>query len=32
MEKYPAAEIDYWEFAEKTPIPMQDYLKVVYDL
>lgn len=32
LEKYPAAEIDYWRFAEKTPIPMQDYLKVIYDL
>ncbi len=32
LEKYPAAEADYWHFAEKTPIPLQDYLKVVYDL
>ena len=23
---------DYWIGDEKTPIPMQDYLKVVYDL
>jgi hypothetical protein len=22
----------YWKFAKKTPIPMQDYLKVTYDL
>lgn len=32
LEKYSSAEVDYWQFAEKTPIPMQDYLKVVYDL
>ena len=32
MEQYHAVDIDYWDFAKKTPIPMQDYLKVVYDL
>ncbi|RLC18011.1 MAG: hypothetical protein DRI57_09000 [Deltaproteobacteria bacterium] len=31
-EKYQAADADYWHFAENTPIPMQDYLKVIYDL
>jgi hypothetical protein len=32
IDKYPIADTDYWNFAKKTPIPMQDYLKVVYDL
>jgi hypothetical protein len=32
LKKYPVAGADYWQFAEKTPIPLQDYLKVVYDL
>ncbi len=32
MGKYQVKDIDYWSFAEKTPIPMQDYLKVIYDL
>jgi len=32
LKKSPAADIDYWHFAQNTPIPMQDYLKVVYDL
>ena len=32
MEKFSTVDIDYWHFAKKTPIPMQDYLKVVYDL
>ncbi len=32
MEKYQTTDTDYWSFAEKTPIPMQDYLKVIYDL
>ena len=32
IEKYQTMDTDYWHFAEKTPIPMQDYLKVVYDL
>jgi len=32
IEKYQATDADYWYFAEKTPIPMQDYLKVIYDL
>lgn len=32
VEEYRTADIDYWKFAKKTPIPMQDYLKVTYDL
>lgn len=32
MEKYDTQNTDYWEFASKTPLPMQDYLKVTYDL
>ncbi len=32
LEEYRTADIDYWKFAKKTPIPMQDYLKVTYDL
>jgi len=32
IDKYPITDTDYWYFAKKTPIPMQDYLKVVYDL
>ncbi len=31
-EKYDVRNTDYWEFADKTPLPMQDYLKVIYDL
>ena len=32
VKKYEATDSDYWDFAGKTPIPMQDYLKVIYDL
>lgn len=32
MEQHDLSGIDYWDFADKTPLPMQDYLKVVYDL
>ncbi|MCP4112059.1 MAG: hypothetical protein GY749_42120 [Desulfobacteraceae bacterium] len=31
-ERYDADNADYWEFAVKTPLPMQDYLKVIYDI
>ena len=31
-KRYDAEGSDYWEFADRTPLPMQDYLKVVYDL
>jgi len=32
LDHYKITDSDYWYFAEKTPIPMQDYLKAVYDL
>ncbi len=32
LDQYQISDSDYWYFAEKTPIPMQDYLKAVYDL
>jgi hypothetical protein len=32
LDQYEITDSDYWYFAEKTPIPMQDYLKAVYDL
>ncbi len=32
VERYDVTNTDYWEFVAKTPLPMQDYLKVVYDL
>jgi hypothetical protein len=31
IENYQITDRDYRYFAEKTPIPMQDYLKVIYD-
>lgn len=31
-ERYGIQNADYWKYAKKTPLPMQDYLKVAYDL
>ncbi len=32
LTQYQVTSQDYWAFADKTPLPMQDYLKVLYDV
>lgn len=32
LKNYNIEKIDYWKYSDKTPLPLQDYLKVVYDL
>ena len=31
-QRYDVENTDCWKYAQQTPLPMQDYLKVAYDL